>query len=170
MTKSLQGLEPVQAPVPMRQAGPIGRRILCVFPHYSPSFGTFEYAYELTTGVKAFMPPQGLLLIAAALPAAWEVRFIDENMDRGRRRAISPGRMPSSSAACIFSGIRSMTFAVGAHRAGKAGGARRSFRLRLPQLLPRLRLSACRRARRRDRPPDRDPCRGHQPPGAADHA
>lgn len=56
------------------------RRILCVFPRYSPSFGTFEYAYPLTDGVQAFMPPQGLLLIAASLPAAWEVRFIDENI------------------------------------------------------------------------------------------
>lgn len=56
------------------------RRILCVFPRYSPSFGTFEYAYPLTDGVQAFMPPQGLLLIAASLPAGWEVRFIDENI------------------------------------------------------------------------------------------
>lgn len=56
------------------------RRILCVFPQYSPSFGTFEYAYPLTDGVQAFMPPQGLLLIAASLPAGWEVRFIDENI------------------------------------------------------------------------------------------
>lgn len=57
------------------------RRILCVFPRYVPSFGTFEYAYPLTLGVKAFMPPQGLLLIAAVLPKHWDVRFIDENMD-----------------------------------------------------------------------------------------
>ena len=56
------------------------RRILCVFPRYSPSFGTFQYAYSLMPRVKAFMPPQGLLLIAAYLPAAWEVRFVDENM------------------------------------------------------------------------------------------
>lgn len=56
------------------------RRILCVFPQYSPSFGTFEYAYPLTDGVQAFMPPQGLLLIAASLPPGWEVRFIDENI------------------------------------------------------------------------------------------
>lgn len=56
------------------------RRILCVFPRYSPSFGTFEYAYPLTNGVQAFMPPQGLLLIAAALPKGWKVRFIDENI------------------------------------------------------------------------------------------
>ncbi len=56
------------------------RRVLCVFPRYVPSFGTFEYAYPLTPRVKAFMPPQGLLLVAAALPKEWDVRFIDENM------------------------------------------------------------------------------------------
>jgi radical SAM superfamily enzyme YgiQ (UPF0313 family) len=31
-------------------------------------------------GVRAFMPPQGLLLIAAYMPASWQVRFIDENI------------------------------------------------------------------------------------------
>ena len=56
------------------------RNILCVFPRYVPSFGTFEYAYPLTDGVRAFMPPQGLLVIAAVLPKSWNVRFIDENM------------------------------------------------------------------------------------------
>jgi hopanoid C-2 methylase len=56
------------------------RCVLCVSPRYVPSFGTFEYAYELMNGVKAFMPPQGLLVIAAALPGSWQVRFIDENM------------------------------------------------------------------------------------------
>jgi hopanoid C-2 methylase len=58
-----------------------GRRVLCVFPRYSPSFGTFEYVYELSAGTKACMPPQGLLVIAAALPKHWEIRFIDENME-----------------------------------------------------------------------------------------
>jgi radical SAM superfamily enzyme YgiQ (UPF0313 family) len=56
------------------------RNILCVFPRYVPSFGTFEYAYPLTGGVRAFMPPQGLLVIAAVLPNTWNVRFVDENM------------------------------------------------------------------------------------------
>src|SRR5215469_2974076 len=56
------------------------RRILCVFPRYAPSFGTFQHAYPLTDGVRAFMPPQGILVIAAYLPDAWEVRLIDENM------------------------------------------------------------------------------------------
>src|SRR3989475_6145538 len=56
------------------------RRILCVFPRYTSSFGTFEHAYPLTDGVQAFMPPQGLLTIAAYLPESWPVRFIDENL------------------------------------------------------------------------------------------
>ena len=56
------------------------RRVLCVFPHYTPSFGTFNHAYRLMKGVRAFMPPQGLLLIAAYMPEGWPVRFIDENI------------------------------------------------------------------------------------------
>src|SRR5579883_1002712 len=56
------------------------RRILCVFPRYSPSFGTFNNAYPLLGGVKAFMPPQGILVVAAYLPKEWAVRFVDENI------------------------------------------------------------------------------------------
>jgi hopanoid C-2 methylase len=56
------------------------RRVLCVFPAYTPSFGTFAHAFRLMYRVDAFMPPQGLLLIAAYLPQRWPVRFIDENV------------------------------------------------------------------------------------------
>ncbi len=56
------------------------RRVLCVFPRYAPSFGTFQYAYPLTDGVRAFMPPQGILVVAAYLPARWHVRLVDENI------------------------------------------------------------------------------------------
>jgi radical SAM superfamily enzyme YgiQ (UPF0313 family) len=69
-------------PHPMRSR----RRILCVFPAYSPSFGTFENAYVLKGGVRAFMPPQGILVIAAYLPKEWEVRFIDENVRPARAK------------------------------------------------------------------------------------
>lgn len=55
------------------------RRVLCVFPAYAPAFGTFSYALKLV-GAKAFMPPQGLLLVANYLPKSWPVRFIDENI------------------------------------------------------------------------------------------
>jgi radical SAM superfamily enzyme YgiQ (UPF0313 family) len=64
-----------------RAASNVTRNVLCVFPHYTPSFGTFEYAYPFV-GVKAFMPPQGILVIAAYMPANWNVRFIDENVKR----------------------------------------------------------------------------------------
>jgi radical SAM superfamily enzyme YgiQ (UPF0313 family) len=56
------------------------RKVLCVFPIYTPAFGTFQHAYKLMYGVKAFMPPQGLLLIAAYMPESWPVRFVDENI------------------------------------------------------------------------------------------
>jgi radical SAM superfamily enzyme YgiQ (UPF0313 family) len=59
------------------------RRILCVFPEYAKSFGTFQHSYPLFGGrVRAFMPPQGLLVTAAYLPAQWDVRFVDENSRR----------------------------------------------------------------------------------------
>src|SRR5262245_5826700 len=56
------------------------RNVLCVFPRYANSFGTFQHAYPFFgRRVKAFMPPQGLLVIAAYLPESWPVRFVDEN-------------------------------------------------------------------------------------------
>ncbi|WP_341525325.1 B12-binding domain-containing radical SAM protein [Nostoc sp. UHCC 0302] len=61
------------------------RRILCIFPRYSRSFGTFHHAYPLMGGVKAFMPPQGILIVASYLPKEWEVRFIDENVRSATR-------------------------------------------------------------------------------------
>lgn len=61
------------------------RRVLLIFPEYSRSFGTFHYSYRLTGGrVKAFMPPQGLLLVSSYLPKEWEVRLIDENVKPAR--------------------------------------------------------------------------------------
>jgi hopanoid C-2 methylase len=59
------------------------RRVLCVFPAYAPAFGTFSHAFRLT-GAKAFMPPQGLLVITHYLPESWPVRFVDENMSRAK--------------------------------------------------------------------------------------
>jgi radical SAM superfamily enzyme YgiQ (UPF0313 family) len=61
----------------------VKRRILCVFPKYTSSFGSFDHAYPLL-GVKAFMPPQGLLVIAAYLPSHWEIQFVDENVRPAR--------------------------------------------------------------------------------------
>jgi radical SAM superfamily enzyme YgiQ (UPF0313 family) len=71
--------DPLLNPRESDEALPRPRRALLVFPRYTPSFGTFEFAFPLV-GAKAFMPPQGLLVIAAALPGGWEVRFVDENL------------------------------------------------------------------------------------------
>jgi radical SAM superfamily enzyme YgiQ (UPF0313 family) len=70
---------PANAPASPGPRAARGRRVLLVFPRYSPSFGSFDHAFHLV-GAKAFMPPQGLLVIAAALPASWEARFVDENI------------------------------------------------------------------------------------------
>lgn len=87
MTNSIKSFEPITQNttdktryIPSNQ-----RRILCVFPKYSRSFGTFHHAYPLMRNVKAFMPPQGILIVAAYLPKEWEVRFIDENVCLAKR-------------------------------------------------------------------------------------
>jgi radical SAM superfamily enzyme YgiQ (UPF0313 family) len=70
----------MRSPVQVRNE----RRVLCLSPAYSPSFGTFSHAYRLLGRVRAFMPPQGLLVVAAYLPERWQVRFLDENMGPAR--------------------------------------------------------------------------------------
>jgi radical SAM superfamily enzyme YgiQ (UPF0313 family) len=95
------------------------RKILCVFPRYQPSLGSFEFAYDVTGGLRAFMPPQGLLVIAAAVPPGWEVRFIDENI---RKAGQSDFRWAD---AVFVSGMHVQRRQINdicrrAHRAGKA--------------------------------------------------
>src|SRR5262249_20367544 len=53
------------------------------------SFGTFQYAYPLMGGVQAFMPPQGILVVAAYLPPAWKVRIVDENVRPARKEELA---------------------------------------------------------------------------------
>lgn len=56
------------------------RRVLCLFPRHTQGFASFSYAFRFFPDTRALMPPQGILTIAAYLPAGWEVRFIDENI------------------------------------------------------------------------------------------
>jgi hopanoid C-2 methylase len=83
------------APIPENR-----RKIFCVFPAYSPSFGTFENAYALRGRTRAFMPPQGLLAIAAYRPKIWEVRFVDENIHPARSDKIAWARRFLERHAC----------------------------------------------------------------------
>jgi radical SAM superfamily enzyme YgiQ (UPF0313 family) len=74
---------PVPGPSPLRSFQPKNRRkILLAFPRYSYSFGTFNHAFPLMGDVKGFMPPQGILVIAALIPSDWEIQFVDENIRR----------------------------------------------------------------------------------------
>lgn len=81
MTVSLNDLNKPQRASGKSSYVPLNyRKILCVFPKYSPSFGTFSNTYPLMWGVKAFMPPQGILVAASYLPKEWGIRFVDENI------------------------------------------------------------------------------------------
>src|SRR5262249_41550402 len=54
-------------------------------------FGTFNHAYRLMKGVRAFMPPQGLLLIAAYMPQEWQGRFFYGNNPKATDRHFAWG-------------------------------------------------------------------------------
>lgn len=56
------------------------RRIVCVFPRHEAGLPNFTYAFRFFPDTRSLMPPVGLLTICAYLPAAWEVRFVDENV------------------------------------------------------------------------------------------
>src|SRR5256885_6364749 len=56
------------------------RRILCVFPRYTSSFGTFEYAYPLTDGVDADRQAQCWLLLAALPPPRWRFCLVEDKI------------------------------------------------------------------------------------------
>ncbi|MGI6307615.1 MAG: B12-binding domain-containing radical SAM protein [Dethiobacteria bacterium] len=54
-------------------------KILLVYPQYSESFWSFKYALKFI-GLKAALPPLGLLSIAALLPQEWEKKLVDMNV------------------------------------------------------------------------------------------
>ena len=94
------------------------RRILCVSPAYTKAFGTFDHAFPLMGPVKAFMPPQGILLIAALVPREWQLRFVDENI-----RPVMESELAWADAVLV-SGMhiqrrQILDLARRAHRAGK---------------------------------------------------
>jgi radical SAM superfamily enzyme YgiQ (UPF0313 family) len=93
------------------------RRVLLVFPRYAKSFGTFDHAFALL-GVRAFMPPQGLLLIASLLPREWEVKFVDENVRPVRAEELEWAEVVFLSGMHVQR-VRINELNLRAHRAGK---------------------------------------------------
>ncbi|MDP2932124.1 MAG: B12-binding domain-containing radical SAM protein [Chloroflexota bacterium] len=55
-------------------------RILLVYPQYPDTFWSFRYALKFIAK-KASFPPLGLLTVAAMLPADWEKKLVDMNVN-----------------------------------------------------------------------------------------
>ena len=54
------------------------RHLLFVYPDFDPTYWGMQYSLPLV-GRKSFMPPLGLLTIAALTPAHYEIRIVDMN-------------------------------------------------------------------------------------------
>jgi len=54
--------------------------ILLVYPRYPNTFWSFKHALKFISK-KAFIPPLGLLTVAALLPKGWHQRLVDLNVD-----------------------------------------------------------------------------------------
>jgi len=55
-------------------------KVLLIYPIFPTSFWSFEKAVQ-GIGKKAFMPPLGLITVAALLPQKWEYRLKDRNIE-----------------------------------------------------------------------------------------
>ena len=54
-------------------------KVLLLYPVFQKSFWSFEKSIAML-GKKAFMPPLGLITIAAMMPQEWEYRLVDQNV------------------------------------------------------------------------------------------
>lgn len=54
-------------------------QVLLLYPQFPKSFWSFEKVLELA-GLKALLPPLGLITVAAILPQTWEFRLRDRNV------------------------------------------------------------------------------------------
>lgn len=54
-------------------------KALLLYPHFPQSFWSYDRFVELA-GLKATIPPLGIITVAALLPADWELRFYDRNV------------------------------------------------------------------------------------------
>jgi len=53
-------------------------RVLLVYPRYPDTFWSFRHSLKFMFK-KAFLPPLGLLTVAAMLPEEWEKKLVDMN-------------------------------------------------------------------------------------------
>jgi radical SAM superfamily enzyme YgiQ (UPF0313 family) len=57
------------------------KNALLLYPEYPETFWGFKYALQFV-GLKAPLPPLGLLTVAAMLPADWNLKLIDLNVEK----------------------------------------------------------------------------------------
>jgi len=56
-------------------------KVLLIYPEFPDTFWSFKHALKFIHK-KASLPPLGLLTVAAMLPAGWELRLVDLNIER----------------------------------------------------------------------------------------
>ena len=74
--------------------------ILLIYPKFPDTFWSFQYALEFI-GKKAANPPLGLLTVAAMLPEEWNLKLVDENIERLRSRDLEWADMAFVSAMSV---------------------------------------------------------------------
>jgi len=55
-------------------------KALLLYPIFPQSFWSYDRFMEIA-GLKAFIPPLGIITVAALLPKDWEIRFFDRNVE-----------------------------------------------------------------------------------------
>jgi radical SAM superfamily enzyme YgiQ (UPF0313 family) len=55
-------------------------KVLLLYPKFPKTFWSYDRFIKMA-GLQAFLPPLGILTVAALLPVEWEVRFCDRNVD-----------------------------------------------------------------------------------------
>ncbi|NWF58238.1 MAG: B12-binding domain-containing radical SAM protein [Fischerella sp.] len=56
-------------------------KALLLYPGFPKTFWSYDEFMKIA-GLKAFIPPLGILTVAALLPADWEIRFYDRNVNQ----------------------------------------------------------------------------------------
>ena len=54
-------------------------KALLLYPQFPQSFWSYDRFMEIA-GLKAVIPPLGIITVAALLPSTWDIRFYDRNV------------------------------------------------------------------------------------------
>ncbi len=54
-------------------------KALLLYPHFPQSFWSYDRTLSMA-GLKALLPPLGIITVAALLPKDWQIRFYDRNV------------------------------------------------------------------------------------------